>query len=85
VSGVSDDDIHRVIGRLEAQVAALTSSLAAVTALLDRNNLKLSEIEQTLSAARGGYRVLMLVGGAAGTIGSLMTYLASAFIGKPGP
>ena len=42
----------------------------------------LTAIDKTLSEAKGGWRMLMLVGGAGGAVGSFLTYLASALPSK---
>jgi prefoldin subunit 5 len=42
----------------------------------------LSAIDKTLSEAKGGWKMLMLVGGAGGAVGSFLTYLASALPSK---
>lgn len=39
-------------------------------------------IDKTLSEAKGGWKMLMLVGGAGGTIGSFLTYLANGLPSK---
>lgn len=50
------------------------SDLRATNAELDR---KLDQVLAQLAEARGGWRTLMLIGGAAGTIGSAATWLIS--------
>ena len=42
----------------------------------------LTAIDKTLSEAKGGWKMLMLVGGAGGAVGSFLTYLASALPSK---
>lgn len=42
----------------------------------------LIEINQTLSEARGGWRVLMMLGGAGGVLGSAITYVLHTWFGK---
>ena len=37
----------------------------------------LTAIDKTLSEAKGGWKMLMLVGGAGGAVGSFLTYLAN--------
>ncbi len=37
----------------------------------------LTAIDKTLSEAKGGWKMLMLVGGAGGVVGSFLTYLAN--------
>lgn len=82
---MSDAEVQRVIGRLEAQVTALTNLVAALTAKMERVENKLDDVEKTLSEARGGWRVLMWVGGASGSVGAAVSYLASHFLTRPGP
>jgi hypothetical protein len=50
----------------------------------DMNDIKasLQSIQTTLSEARGGWRVLMMVAGASGTIGAAITQFAHYFSGK---
>lgn len=38
----------------------------------------LAAIDKTLSEAKGGWKMLMLVGGAGGAVGSFLTYLVNA-------
>ena len=42
----------------------------------------LTAIDKTLSEAKGGWKMLMLVGGAGGAVGSFLTYLTSALPSK---
>jgi len=42
----------------------------------------LTAIDKTLSEAKGRWKMLMLVGGAGGAVGSFLTYLASALPSK---
>lgn len=60
----------RDFGRLEQQVESLTEQLQEVRNTLD-------QISQTLSEARGGWRTLMVLGGAAAGIGSALTWALS--------
>ena len=73
---------QRALGNLEAQVQSLSVALSLLTAKLDRNSEQLNEVERTLSEAKGGWRVLMIVAGAAGSVGSVGTWLAQTFMGK---
>lgn len=42
----------------------------------------LTAIDKTLSEAKGGWKMLMLVGGAGGAVGSFLTYLANGLQSK---
>ena len=50
----------------------------------DMNDIKtaLQAIQTTLSEARGGWRVLMLIAGASGTVGAAITQFAHYVSGK---
>lgn len=64
------EDMHRDLGRHEAEIEALQA---------DMRDLKrdVKTILTTLSEARGGWRTLMLVSGVAGAVGALLGNLAT--------
>ena len=53
------------IAHLQNDMDKLVASVAAMQKTL-------SEIEKTLSEARGGWKILMLVGGASGALGAIL-------------
>jgi hypothetical protein len=59
------NDVQRDLGRMEAQITTLISQGSAL-------NVKVGAIDRTLSEAKGGWRILLLVGGVAGFIGGLI-------------
>lgn len=56
-------------GRLEAEVEALRRDNDRLLLLLERLDRKLEAIESKLAEARGGWRALMLIGGASAALG----------------
>lgn len=64
-------------GRLQAQVEALRSDLDRITADVGEIKRSLVAIGEQLSEARGGWRTLMLVGGAAASLGGVVAWLVS--------
>lgn len=64
---MSDIDPQQ-FGRLQAQVEVLIKTVES----LDR---KVDVLTAQLSEAKGGWRVLMLLGGASATVGSALTWL----------
>lgn len=60
-------EIHEKIGQHSAHIETIKDDIAALKA-------DVSAIRTTLAEARGGWRTLLLVAGAAGTVG--------AFVGK---
>jgi prefoldin subunit 5 len=65
------------IVRLEVEVEHMTRAIEALTNMLNEQAKTLAAIQKTLSEARGGWRTLMLVGGAASTIGALIAWISS--------
>lgn len=63
-----DPNIHRDLGRLEAQVAALTRQLEAM-------QTQVREMHDAITSAKGGWRVLVGVGAVAASVGALVTKL----------
>jgi hypothetical protein len=59
------EDVQRDLGRMEAQITALISQVSAL-------NVKVDAIDKTLSEAEGGWRMLLLMGGVAGTVGGFI-------------
>ena len=58
----------REFGRLEQEVKQLTGQMATMQTTLN-------QINDTLSEAKGGWRVLMLVGGAGVALGGIIAWL----------
>ena len=63
-------DLNRDMGRHDAQIEALAAKM-------DRMELKIDQIETTLSEARGGWQIIMWVAGASGAVGAVMSWAAS--------
>ena len=60
-------------GRLQAEVQALRVGEERTAQALETMATSLKAIEIQLAEARGGWRTLLMVGGAAGTAGALLT------------
>lgn len=65
-------------GKLQAQFEAVSRTLDRVIDRLDRMDSKIDAIENQLAEAKGGWRMLMLLGGGGAAIGSAVT----AYLGK---
>lgn len=61
-------------GRLQAQVETLIASDAAKTALLQQMSTSIAAIQLQLAEARGGWKLLMMLGGASAALGSVATW-----------
>lgn len=71
----------RDFGRLESEVEGLKELVRAQTAAITSLTTQLHAIQGTLSEARGGWRMLLLVGGAGATLGAGVVSLLE-YIGK---
>lgn len=69
-------------GRLQAQVAALLKSDEQKTELLQQLAEDMTAVRLQLAEAKGGWKLLMLLGGGAATLGSGATWVIQHFMGK---
>lgn len=81
---MSELEVQRIIGRLEQMALAASKGIEdarieqrdakrELERRLDEQDKKLGEISATLQEARGGWRVLMFIAGAAGGLGAAVT------------
>jgi len=70
-----NDGLQRDIGRHDAQIDHLQQQMERVLE-------ELHDIKETLSEAKGGWRMLMLVGGASATMGAGLVKAIAFFGGK---
>ena len=64
------------------KISRIESDLEALSLSLRQLNETLTEISVTLSEAKGGWKMLMVVGGAGAALGSGIGYLIHLFGGK---
>lgn len=65
------------LAALQVEVSYLKVAVADLRATNTLQNEKLDKVLAQLAEARGGWRTLMLIGGAAGSIGSGLTWFLS--------
>jgi hypothetical protein len=70
-------------GRLQAQVETLIASDAEKTELLKTMAVSISAIQLQLAEARGGWRLLVALGGMSGTIGAVIAWFAHEILRAP--
>ena len=76
MASVMDDRINpREFGRLESEVKALTDLVKAQTLAMQSMSARLDTMNTTLTEARGGWRMLMIVGGGMASLGAALGYL----------
>jgi prefoldin subunit 5 len=66
-------------GRLQAEVSALRRDMDRMAHVLDDMNQTLTEVQRELSEARGGWKTMMLLGGASATLGALVVKAVTFF------
>ena len=74
------DDITKdslQIARLEERMATMDRDMRAQSVKLDDMRAQLEQVLAALSEAKGGWRTLMLLGGAAASAGGLISWVLS--------
>jgi prefoldin subunit 5 len=82
---MSDIDPIQTARELATHAADIEHLQADVDKIVnDMEDIKkaLNEIQKTLSEAKGGWKMLLLIGGAAGTFGAALTQIAHWVWGK---
>lgn len=69
------------IARLELEVSYLKASMVDLKATNAQQSAKLDAIINTMAEARGGWRTLLMIGGAAGTAGGFLSWTISHWKG----
>ena len=67
----------REFGRLEGAVVALKTELDSVKVKQSQMDEKIDLVLAALSEAKGGWRLMMALGGAAAALGAALTWFAS--------
>lgn len=73
----TDQNNAIALAQLQVEVAYMKAAIARLDASTHELDQKLDMVLTQLAQARGGWRTLMLIGGAAGSIGSGITWLVS--------
>lgn len=73
--------VERELAVHETEIKHLQADMDKLVNDMDDIKKTLSEINTTLAEARGGWRVLMMVGGAGGALGAVITQLAHKIFG----
>lgn len=72
-------------GRLQAQVETLIASDARKTELLETMSTSIAAIQLQLAEAKGGWRLLVALGGMSATVGSCITWFVHEWLKRGGP
>lgn len=76
------DATQRDIGRLEAQVASLNNAVAHLTNKIDTLDGKIDEMDRMLSAAKGGWKMLLILSSVSAAIGGLIVKLLPYWLNR---
>lgn len=71
-------------GRLQAQVEQLLESNRLLTESVSTMSTAIQAMQLQMAEAKGGWKVLMLLGGASASLGSALTWAATHFAGRGG-
>ena len=78
---MSDENLIREIATHGAEIKHIQDDLDKIAVEMAEVRKALSEINKTLSEAKGGWKILMLIGGASGTVGSFITWVVAHWKG----
>lgn len=62
-------DVARDLGRHDAEIEALERQVEKLTQSVEKLSDQVASIQRTLTEARGGWKMLMLLGGGAALLG----------------
>jgi hypothetical protein len=74
--------VERELAVHETEIKHLQADMDRLVQDMDDIKKTLNNINATLAEARGGWKVLMMLGGAGGVLGSTITYFIQQWIGK---
>ena len=75
MSEITPDSVQ--IARLEERMSTLARDLEMQTNALDEVRKQLDEVLKALHEAKGGWRLMMLLGGGAASLGGIATWALS--------
>ncbi len=75
-------EIQRDLGKHDAQIEALEKDIREIKEDQRRIFEKLDAINQTLSEAKGGWKLFMIVGGASAAFGAFLVKVMSFWWGR---
>ena len=75
-------EIQRDLGKHDAQIEALENDIREIKEDQRRIFEKLDSINQTLSEAKGGWKLFMIVGGASAAFGAFLVKVSTFWWGR---
>lgn len=74
---MNDEQFIREIATHGAEIKHIQDDLDEIAREMVEVRKALAEINKTLSEARGGWKILMMIGGAGGAVGSFITWVVA--------
>ena len=74
--------VERELAVHETEIKHLQADMDKLVQDMESIKTTLNSINSTLAEARGGWKVLMMLGGAGGVLGSTITYVIQQWLGK---
>ena len=74
--------VERELAVHETEIKHLQADMDKLVQDMDDIKKTLNKINNTLAEAKGGWKVLMMLGGAGGVLGSAVTYFIQQWLGK---
>jgi prefoldin subunit 5 len=74
--------VERELAVHETEIKHLQADMDKMVADMESIKTSLNQINQTLSEAKGGWKVLMMMGGAGGLLGAVITQVLHQWLGK---
>lgn len=78
---MNDEQFIREIATHGAEIKHIQDDLDEIAKEMKQVREALAEINKTLSEARGGWKILMMIGGAGGAVGSFITWVVAHWKG----
>lgn len=79
----TDPETIRQLATHDADIKYIKEDLDRLVRSVSTMQSDMRSIKETLAEARGGWRVLMLIGGAGGALGAAVTHWVSTFLHVP--
>ncbi len=74
--------VERELAVHETEIKHIQADMDKMVADMEAIKTSINQINQTLSEAKGGWRVLMMLGGAGGVLGAAITQVVQHWLGR---
>ena len=74
--------VERELAVHETEIRHIQADMDKMVADMEAIKTSINQINQTLSEAKGGWKVLMMLGGAGGVLGAAITQIIQHWLGR---